>query len=112
MWVWGRLRLGWTVGVKVAVGSRGMAVKATRQCAKDKKGWGALVHMWMIEFNSIHFCLTLCSFEPSSHAEVDYHLERSGIPLHDAVGVTHKTDTTAENQLAIAWRMAFGVCIR
>ena len=40
-----RPRLGWMDGVKVALGSRGMTVEATRQCAKDDKEWRALVHM-------------------------------------------------------------------
>ena len=40
-----RPRLAWIGGVKVALGSRGMTVKAERQCAKDRKEWRALVHM-------------------------------------------------------------------
>ena len=38
----GRPRLGWMDGVKVALGNRGMAVEAGRQCVKDGR---ALVHM-------------------------------------------------------------------
>ena len=41
----GRPRLGWMDGVKVALGNRGMTVEATRQCAKGRKEWRALVHM-------------------------------------------------------------------
>ena len=44
----GRPRLGWmdgVIGVKVALGNRGMTVEAARQCAKDQKVWRALVHM-------------------------------------------------------------------
>ena len=41
----GKPRLGWMDGVKVALGKRGMTVEATRQCAKDRKAWRALVHM-------------------------------------------------------------------
>ena len=41
----GRPRLGWMDGVKVALGNREMTVEATRQCAKDRKEWRALVHM-------------------------------------------------------------------
>ena len=41
----GRPRLVWMDGVKVALGNRGMTVKAARQCAKDWKEWRALVHM-------------------------------------------------------------------
>ena len=40
-----RPRLGWMDGVKVALGNRGMTVKAARQYAKDQKAWRALVHM-------------------------------------------------------------------
>ena len=41
----GRQRLGWMDGVKVALGNRRMKVEATQQCAKDRKGWRALVQM-------------------------------------------------------------------
>ena len=41
----GKLRLGWMDGVKVALGNKGMMVKAARQCVKDWKEWRALVHM-------------------------------------------------------------------
>ena len=41
----GRPRLGWMDCVKVALGNRGMTVKAARQCAKDRKEWRALVHL-------------------------------------------------------------------
>ena len=44
-WVRGRPRLGWMDGVKVALGNRGMTVKAARQCAKDENKWRAPVHM-------------------------------------------------------------------
>ena len=40
----GRPRLVWPDGVKVAWGSRGMAVEATRQSAKDRKEWNAPMH--------------------------------------------------------------------
>ena len=41
----GRPRLGWTDGVKVALGNRGMTVEAARQYAKDRKEWRARVHV-------------------------------------------------------------------
>ena len=44
-WVRGRPMLGWMDGVKVTLGNRGLTVEAARQCAKDRKGWRALVHM-------------------------------------------------------------------
>ena len=49
-WVRGRPKLGWMDGVKVALGNKGMMVKAARQCAKDRKEWRALVHMKLNEF--------------------------------------------------------------
>ena len=33
----GRPRLGWMVGVKVTLGSRGMTVEVSQPCAKDRK---------------------------------------------------------------------------
>ena len=36
-WLRGRPRLGCMDGVKVAVGNRGIALEAARQCAKDRK---------------------------------------------------------------------------
>ena len=41
----GRPRLGWMDGVKVALSNRGTRVDSARQCAKDWKGWRALVHV-------------------------------------------------------------------
>ena len=40
-----RNRLGWMDGVNVTFGTKGMTVEAARQCAKDRKVWGAPVHM-------------------------------------------------------------------
>ena len=41
----GRPRLGWVDGVRVALGSGGVAVGAARRCASDRKAWRALVHV-------------------------------------------------------------------
>ena len=41
----GRPRLRWMVGVKAALGNRGMTMEAARQCAKDRNEWRALVYM-------------------------------------------------------------------
>ena len=41
----GRPRLNWMDGVNVALDNSGMTVEATRQCAKDRKEWRALVLM-------------------------------------------------------------------
>ena len=48
----GRPRLFWMAGVKVALGNRGMMVKAARQCVKNRKEWRALEHMQLIEFHA------------------------------------------------------------
>ena len=50
-----------------------------------------------------NICFALPVFFPtalplSSRALMDYHLERGGIPLHDAVWVNCKEAATTENQ--------------
>ena len=42
-------RLGWMDGMKVALGNRGITVETARQCAKDRKEWRALVHIYVTE---------------------------------------------------------------
>ena len=45
------------------------------------------------------FLLGTVSFGPPSRALVHgYHLERGGMPLHDAVGINCKKGATTENQ--------------
>ena len=48
----GKPRLGGIDSVKVAFGNRGMTVEAERQCAKDRKEWRTLVHMYLNEFHT------------------------------------------------------------
>ena len=73
-------------GVKVALGKREMTVEAARQCGKDRKEWRAQVHMQLKEFDAaiwfgpVFFRTTL----PCSGG---HHLERGGMPLHDAVWI-------------------------
>ena len=43
------------VGVKVALGNRGITVEAARQCAKDRKEWRSLVHKLLNEFHAAIF---------------------------------------------------------
>ena len=43
--VWGRPRLDWVDGVKVASGIGGMEVEAARQFGKDRKRSRTMVHM-------------------------------------------------------------------
>ena len=70
-------------------------VEAEQQLAKDRKEWRALVHMKMINFHVVIFAWLL-SFGPPSHNLVTYHLEKDGMPLHDAVGVNCKKGTTTD----------------
>ena len=46
-----RLRLCWMDGVKVALGRRRMRVEVSRQCAKERNKWKALVQMYMLEYD-------------------------------------------------------------
>ena len=54
----------------------------------------------MIEFLTGHFCLTLHSIGLPSCALVDFHLERDGMLLHDAIGVNYQKAATTENKEA------------
>ena len=45
-----------------------------------------------------HFACFRCSFGLPSRVLVAYHLERSGMPLHDAVVVNCKKAATTKNQ--------------
>ena len=46
------------------------------------------------------FFLALVFFRTALPCSGDYHLERGGIPLHDAVGVNCEKGATTENQVA------------
>ena len=81
----GRPRLGWMDGVKVALGNRGMTVEAAQQCTEDRKAWRALVHMQLNEFHAAIFAWPC-------------HMERGGMPLHDAVVINCKKGASTENQ--------------
>ena len=50
-----------------------------------------------------NFCLALRSFGPPSSALLDYHPEKGGMPLHDAVGVNCKNGSPTENQGTGGW---------
>ena len=90
-----RPRLGWMDGLHVALGNRGMPVEAVRQCAKIRKSGEPRHIIYVTEWVSRgYFCLTLCSL-PCRDGR---HLERSEIPLHDAVGMNCKKGASVENQ--------------
>ena len=84
-------------GVKLASCNRGMTVEAARQCTKVWKEWRALVHMQLNEFQMaillgpVFFWMALLCYG-------GYHLERGGMPLHDAVGINCKKGSTTEYQ--------------
>ena len=58
-----------------------------RNIREDRKGLRALAHMQVIECDEAIFVWFLCSFAPPFRALVAYHLERDGMPLHDAIEV-------------------------
>ena len=76
-------------GVNVALDNRGMTVEAARQCAYDRKEWRALVRPFLL---GPVFSRTAL---PCSGG---YHMEKGGMPLHDAVGINCKKGATTENQ--------------
>ena len=86
-------------GVKVTLGTRGMVVEAARQFVKDRKEWRALVYIYiyMNEHHSAIFDWFLCFSIPLSLDLVADHLERSGMPLHDAVVVNCKNGCVSCN---------------
>ena len=45
-----------------------------------------------------HSCVALRYFRPPFHALVNYHMERDGMPLNDAVGVNCEGGETTEIQ--------------
>ena len=51
----GRPRLGWMEGVKEAFCNSGMTAEVSRQCAKDRIEWRALVYMQLNEFHAAIF---------------------------------------------------------
>ena len=86
----GRPKLGWMDGVKEALGNRGMTVEAARQCAKDRKEWRAL------ESFTPPFLLGPVYFQTALLCSGGSHLERGGMPLHDAVVINCKKGATTE----------------
>ena len=52
--------------------------------------------MLMIQSDAAIFFALLCSFVPPSCVLIDYHSERGGMPLHDAVRVNNKRGATTD----------------
>ena len=73
-------------------------VEAARQCARKigKSGGPWCTCNWM-SFTRL-FSLGPVFFRTALPCSGGYHLERGGMPLHDAVGINCKKDATTENQ--------------
>ena len=54
---------------------------------KDGNEWRELVNLKMIEFNTAIFTWPCVLSDHPPALVVDYHQERCGMPLHDAVGI-------------------------
>ena len=85
-WVRGTPRLNWMDGVKEALGNRGMTVAAARKTGKGGEPW--YICNW-ISFTP-PFLLGTVFFRTALPCSGSYHLERGGMPLHDAVGINCK----------------------
>ena len=56
----------------------------------------------MIEFyDAFVFTWFLCSFGPPSRILLAYHMEKSGMQLHDVVGVHFKNGATTDNKAQV-----------
>ena len=69
---------GWMDDVKVYLGSGGMTL-----VTNDRKEWRALTHM--LDDLIDHFSLVTVFFLTAPRALMAYHLEKSGMMLHDTV---------------------------
>ena len=87
-------------GVKVAFCNLGMKAEAARPCANDRKEWRSLLHVKLNKFLAA-ISLALVFFRTALPCCGAYHLERGGMPLHDAVGINCKNDETMKNQGAV-----------
>ena len=91
-----RPRLGWMDGVNVALGNRGMTVEAARQCRKIGRSgepWYICNRMSLTR----PFLLGPVFFRTALPCSGGDHMERGGMPLHDAVGINCKKGTTTEH---------------
>ena len=76
-------------GVKMAFGNRGMTVEAAPQYP------GTYVTDCV---SRGHFFLANVFFRTALPCSGGYHMEKGGMPLHDAVGINFKKGATTENQ--------------
>ena len=90
---------GWMDGVKMALGDKGMTVYGGCASMCERSERVERPGTYVTEFVARgHFCLVLCSFRTTLPCSGGYHLERGGMPLHDAVGINCKKGATTEYQ--------------
>ena len=95
-------------GVNVALGNRGMTVEASRQCAKDRKEWRSLVHMYLNEFH-VAIWLARVFFRTALPCSCGYNLERDGMPLHETVKRAQLLNTKV--QMSSIWAKGYTLMI-
>ena len=81
-------------GVKVALGNRGMTVEAARKIRKSGEPWYKYVTMSFTR----PFLLGTVFFRTALPCSGGYHMEKGGMPLHDAVVINCKKGVTTKNQ--------------
>ena len=74
------------------------------------KEWRARVHMKLNEFH-VAILLGPVFHRTALPCSGGYHLERGGMPLHDAVGINCKTAATTEYQGAYVKYMGYKVYV-
>ena len=90
----GRPRLRWMDGVKVAFGNRGVTVEAAQKIRRTGEPWYICNRMSFTR----PFLLGPVFFRTALPCSCGYHLETSGMPLHDAVVINCKKGAITENQ--------------
>ena len=90
---WTVVRLdGWCKGL----GNRGMTVKIARKIGKSREPWCMCNRMCF----RLSFLLRPVFFRTALPCSGGYHLERGGMPLHDAVWIYGIKGATTENERA------------
>ena len=72
-------------------------MEAASHCVNEREKWRALAHMQLNEFHTAIFALP-CLLAVRPPVLWCYHLDRGGMPFHDAVGMNCKKGATTENQ--------------
>ena len=64
----------------------------------------------MMECEAVLFAMLLCSVGPPSLALVAFHIERGGMLLHNAVGITREKCATTDTNRPVPSVWANGCC--